>query len=78
MITSGLLNYRVKSVIEKKSVMSDGMSKDGDFVSYKKLNTLEIMDTTIQASKYELHRRVLGKKSGRCGDAYGKEIRDYQ
>lgn len=63
-IASGPLHHRVKSVVEQKSVMSDGTIKDGDFVSYRKLNTLEIMDITIQASQYELHRRFLSKKVG--------------
>lgn len=72
-VTSGPLQHRVKSVVEQKSVLSDGTIKDGDFVSYKKLNTLEIMDTTIQASKYELHRRFLGKKVGDVVMLMGKK-----
>ena len=63
-VTSGPLQHTVSTVVEQKEELSDGTIKDGDFVSYKKLNTLEIKDTVIQSSKYELHKRFLGKKVG--------------
>ena len=46
--------------------------KDGNLVSYKKMNTLEIVDAVIDSSKYPLHKSFLGKKIGDLVVANGK------
>ena len=45
---------------------------DGNLVSYKKMNTLEIVDTVIDSTKYPLHKSFLGKKIGDIVVANGK------
>lgn len=46
--------------------------KDGNLVSYKKMNTLEIVDAVIDSTKYPLHKSFLGKKIGDLVVANGK------
>ena len=38
--------------------------KDGNLVSYKKMNTLEIVDAVIDSSRYPLHKNFIGKQVG--------------
>lgn len=46
--------------------------KDGNLVSYKKMNTLEIVDAVIDSTKYPLHKSFIGKKIGDLVVANGK------
>lgn len=46
--------------------------KDGNLVSYKKMNTLEIVDAVIDSTKYPLHKSFLGKRIGDLVVANGK------
>lgn len=48
--------------------------KDGDLVSYKKMNTLEIVDAVMDSSKYPLHKSFIGKKIGDLVVANGKRF----
>lgn len=48
--------------------------KDGDLVSYKKMNTLEIVDAVIDTTKYPLHKNFIGKKIGDLVVANGKRF----
>ena len=38
--------------------------QDGNLVSYKKMQTLEIVDAVMDSTKYPLHKAFLGKKVG--------------
>ena len=38
--------------------------RDGNLVSYKKMNTLEIVDAVIDSSRYPLHKNFIGKQVG--------------
>lgn len=46
--------------------------KDGDLVSYKKLNTLEIVDAVIDSMRYPLHKSFIGKQVGDLVVANGR------
>lgn len=46
--------------------------QDGDLVSYKKMQTLEIVDAVIDSNKYPLHKAFLGKKVGDLVVANGR------
>ena len=46
--------------------------KDGNLVSYKKMNTLEIVDAVINSTKYPLHKSFIGKRIGDLVVANGK------
>lgn len=48
--------------------------KDGDLVSYKKMNTLEIVDYVMDSTKYPLHKSFIGKKIGDVVVANGKRF----
>ena len=48
--------------------------KDGDLVSYKKINTLEIVDAVMDSGKYPLHKNFIGKKIGDLVVANGKRF----
>ena len=48
--------------------------KDGDLVSYKKMNTLEIVDAVMDSGKYPLHKSFIGKKIGDLVVANGKRF----
>lgn len=48
--------------------------KDGDLVSYKKMNTLEIVDVVMNSSKYPLHKSFIDKKIGDLVVANGKRF----
>ena len=38
--------------------------QDGNLVSYKKMQTLEIVDAVVDSNKYPLHKAFLGKRVG--------------
>lgn len=46
--------------------------KDGNLVSYKKLNTLEIVDAVIDSTRYPLHKSFIGKQVGDLVVANGR------
>ena len=46
--------------------------KDGVLVSYKKLNTLEIVDAVIDSTRYPLHKSFIGKQVGDLVVANGR------
>lgn len=48
--------------------------KEGDLVSYKKMNTLEIVDAVMDTTKYPLHKSFIGKKIGDLVVANGKRF----
>ena len=48
--------------------------KEGDLVSYKKMNTLEIVDAVMDTTKYPLHKSFCGKKIGVLVVANGKRF----
>ncbi|MCD7825825.1 MAG: hypothetical protein LUH14_07695 [Clostridiaceae bacterium] len=48
--------------------------KDGDMVSYKKVNTLELIDAVMDSGKYPLHKSFIGKKIGDLVVANGKRF----
>lgn len=55
--------YEEKDKQEAKFFPNMEPINDGNLVSYKKMNTLEIVDAVIDSSKYPLHKSFIGKKS---------------
>lgn len=46
------------------ALQEDKVIKDGSCITYRKVQTGESVDTTIQAGKYPLHKLMVGKKIG--------------
>lgn len=65
-------NGKEQELPESEFFPNMGPIKDGNLVSYKKMNTLEIVDAVINSTKYPLHKSFLGKKMGDLVVANGK------
>lgn len=62
-----------KADVELHSVIpADNVIKDGSYITYRKLQTGESIDATIQEDKYLLHKLMVGKKIGDVVDLMGK------
>lgn len=55
------------------ALQEDKVIKDGSYITYRKVQTGESVDTTIQAGKYPLHKLMVGKKIGDVVDLMGKK-----
>lgn len=60
------------------ALQEDKVIKDGSYITYRKVQTGENVDATIQAGKFRLHELMIGKRIGDVVDLMGKryEITD--
>lgn len=82
-IVSGPLQHPMKRTAKAdkepySTLQEDKVIKDGSYITYRRVQTGESIDTTIQAGKYPLHKIMIGKKIGDVVDLMGKryEITD--
>lgn len=57
---------------QHSAFQEDKVIQDGSCITYRKVQTGESVDATIQAGKYPLHKLMVGKKIGDVVDLMGK------
>lgn len=55
------------------AIHEEQVIKDGSYITYRKVQTGESVDATIQAGKYPLHKLMVGKKVGDVVNLMGKK-----
>lgn len=77
-VLSGPLHHPMRRMVKENteqysSIHEDKVISDGNYITYRKIQNGESVDTTIQAGKYPLHKLMVGKKVGDVVELYGKK-----
>lgn len=77
-VLSGPLHHPMRRMVKENaeqysSIHEDKVISDGNYITYRKIQNGESVDTTIQAGKYPLHKLMVGQKVGDVVELYGKK-----